>query len=218
MSGPEQPDIDPTDTIDAGDVAGVSPEQLAAAVVAGHARVTELEGKLSDATARLRSVSKAYTDLQADQDAYRIRTNALMEQKAERKAAEAVEAFFDPVQNLERSIAAAPAGTDEGMLTGLKMVHQQFRDAMTRLGLERIPSNGADFDPLIHEALALTPVDDPRLDGKVLIVHSEGWRVKGKVIQPAQVIVGKHEPPPAVADDGEEAPAPPDAPNGEPEA
>jgi len=212
MSGPEQPE---PPAIEPDEVDEVSREDLAAAVVAGHAKVTELEGKLTDATARLRTVSKAYTDLQADQDAYRLRTNALMEQKAERKGVEAVEAFFDPVQNLERSLAAAPAGTDEGLLTGLKMVHQQFRDAMTRLGLERIPTTGTDFDPSMHEALALTPVADPRLDGKVLMVHSEGWRVKGKVIQPAQVIVGKHEPPPKT-DDGEDRPA--DAPNGEPEA
>jgi molecular chaperone GrpE len=79
---------------------------------------------------------------------------------------------------------------------------------MTRLGLAPIPGVGADFDPLLHEALALAPVSDPALDGKVLMVHSEGWRVKGKVIQAAQVIVAKFEAP-AATDDGDEPAATP---------
>lgn len=212
--GPEEPEGNAPDT----PVEEAPAEVVAPEIRELRAKVAELEGKLVEATARLRAVSKAYTDLQADQDAYRVRTNALMEQKAERKAAEAVEAFFEPVQNLERSLSAAPEGTDAGLLEGLRMVQHQFNESMTRLGLERIPTTGHDFDPNHHDALALTPVTDPRLDGKVLMVHSEGWRVKGKVIQPAQVIVGKHDPP-AATDDGEEpTPAPAAAPDGEPEA
>ena len=60
-----------------------------------------------------------------------------------------------------------------------------------------------------HEAVCVN-VADEAMDGRVLVVHNAGYHVKGKVIQPAQVIVGKYEAPEiaeVLPDDGEEPPA-----------
>jgi molecular chaperone GrpE len=64
---------------------------------------------------------------------------------------------------------------------------------MHRLGLEEVPGEGADFDPNLHEALAVTPVAEQEQDGKVLMVHTAGYAVKGKVLQAAQVVIGKYQ-------------------------
>jgi hypothetical protein len=37
------------------------------------------------------------------------------------------------------------------------------------------------------------PVADPSQDGKVQFVHLEGFMVDGKPVQPAQVVIGKHD-------------------------
>jgi molecular chaperone GrpE len=71
------------------------------------------------------------------------------------------------------------------------MVQHQFMEALKGLGLEEVPGIGATFDPKLHEALGLTPVFDAEQDGKILHVHSKGFMVNGKVVQAAQVIVGK---------------------------
>jgi molecular chaperone GrpE (heat shock protein) len=42
-------------------------------------------------------------------------------------------------------------------------------------------------------------VQDATQDGKVLMVHADGYTVNGKVLQAAQVVVGKHEAPVAEA-------------------
>ena len=164
---------------------------------AGSAEPSEadrLREELAQLQSRLRTVSKAYTDLQAEMRAFRERAQLRLEADRERKAFEVVQAFFEPVMNLKRSIANH--GDDMGtLLDGLRMIHHQFHTALENLGLEKIPGEGADFDPNIHEALAVSPVTDPALDGKVLMVHSDGYMVKGKPLQAAQVVIGKYEAP-----------------------
>ncbi len=181
------------------EVGGVSVELLQAQVGGLMTKVLELESKLGETTAKLRAVSKAYTDLQGDYDAFRQRMTQQSAVLAERKGAEAVERFFDPVQNLKRSLASAGEHADTAFAQGLQMVRHQFDEAMTKLGLEKVAGEGADFDPNLHEALAITPVADPAMDGKILHVHQDGYAVKGRVIQASQVVIGKYEAPAADA-------------------
>lgn len=150
-----------------------------------------LRARLEEANARLRAVSKAYTDAQAEMHAFRERMEHQAKFKAERQAYEQARAFFDPVQNLKRSVTAEQ--DHEALVSGLHMVIGQFMEALHKLGMEAVPGVGTTFDPRLHEALAISPVTDPAQDGKVLVVHADGWTVQGKVLQAAQVVVGKYQ-------------------------
>lgn len=152
-----------------------------------------LRAQLEQSSARLRAVSKAYTDLQAEMHAFRERMENQARFKAERQAFDQARAFFDPVQNLKRSLATAPE--DSALKQGVDMVLHQFEEALKKLGMEEVPGVGSDFNPAYHEALALTPVPDAAQDGKVLLVYADGYAVKGKVLQAAQVVVGKYQEP-----------------------
>ncbi|HHO54709.1 MAG TPA: nucleotide exchange factor GrpE [Deltaproteobacteria bacterium] len=163
------------------------------------ARIRELEAELAElqeqsqaSSARLRTVSKAYTDLQAEMKSYRERLESRAKLDRELASFSMAKAFFDPVMNLKRSMQTAPEG-DDPFVDGLKMVHHQFMEALNKLGLEEVPGEGSVFDPNVHEALAVTPVDDPAQDGRVLTVYTAGYSVKGKVLQAAQVVIGKHQ-------------------------
>ena len=148
------------------------------------AQVAELQG-------RLREVSKAFKDREAEMEAFRERQKAAGVIAVEHKVVTIVKAFFDPVQNLKRSIDAG--GDDaKAILDGLSMVHGQFVTAMERLGLTEVPGVGSEFDPNAHEALAVMPVQDPEQDGKIIVVHTTGYMLRGKAIQPAQVVIGKY--------------------------
>lgn len=157
---------------------------------------TELEttrASLEQSTARLRTVSKAYKDLQEEMRSFKERMEQRAKQDAELQAFDQVRAFFDPVMNLKRSLAAP--GDDVGALRqGLEMVLQQFLEALNKLGLQEVPGVGHPFDPQVHEALGVQPVTDKALDGRVLAMHTAGYTVHGKVLQAAQVIIGKYEP------------------------
>jgi molecular chaperone GrpE len=156
---------------------------------------TELEAAkqaAEQATTRLRAVSKAYTELQAEMKSFKERMEQRAKMDSELQAFDQVRAFFDPVMNLKRSMSSQ-AGDNDTLRQGIEMVYHQFMEALHKLGLAEVPGAGATFDPAIHEALGVQPVTDKALDGKVLTVHTTGFTVRGRVLQAAQVVIGKHE-------------------------
>jgi molecular chaperone GrpE len=161
--------------------------------------LAEAERRLEESESRLRMVSKAYTDLQQDMAAFRKRVEEQGKLKSNLKAFEAVKTFFEPCQNLRRSVQ--DCGDEVGALgEGLRLIVQQFDAGLDSLGLAELPGEGSVFNPEYHEALALSPVPDKELDGRVIMVHTVGYAVNGKVLQAAQVIVGQYteeEPPEA---------------------
>jgi molecular chaperone GrpE len=142
--------------------------------------------------ARLRAVSAAYKQQQDDMAAARARLGRQAALKEEVRRGEVVATLFEPVQNLQRSIDAAQKGSSmEDMILGLGMLRQQFLDAFTSLGLEEVPGQGTRFNPNLHEALSMVPVQDPALDDVVIEVFSAGYRIGARLITPARVIVGQ---------------------------
>ena len=154
--------------------------------------IIRLQAELEDAQARLRTVSKAYRDVQEEMKQFRERTSNQSMVKLERQAFDLASTFFDPVMNLRRSLSA-PADDMEVLVQGLNMVNHQFMEALTKLGLEEIPGEGAPFDPNVHEALAITPVTDESQDGRIISVHAIGYTIRGKVLRAAQVVIGKYQ-------------------------
>lgn len=153
-----------------------------------------LRRQLDESSARLRAVSKAYKDLQTEMDAFRRRQQVLAEAKAEKRAGQVVERFFEPVQNLRRALEQEDVSADD-LRQGVEMVYKQFVSRMEALGLKEIPGVGSAFDPKVHDALAQLPVTDASLNGKVIEVYATGWQVGDRVIQPAQVVVGLYQEP-----------------------
>lgn len=171
----------------------VEPDPQADYVSSEAETIARLRAQLDEQSARLRTVSKAYTELQTEMDAFRKRQQVLADARAEKKAGEVVERFFEPVQNLKRALDAE--GSADDLRTGVRLVLQQFAKQLDELGLTEIPGVGSAFDPKLHDALAMMPVTDPAQDGKIIEVYSTGWRVGDRVIQPAQVVIGSYQAP-----------------------
>lgn len=180
-------------------VEGVEPAASAEAVAlaAAQAELEAAKAQLEASSGRLRAVSKAYTELQSEMKAFRERMEHRAKLDSELQAFEQVRRFFDPVMNLKRSLGLGSAGNPADDLAalrqGLTMVQTQFMDALSGLGLAEVPGVGSTFDPQVHEALGVQPVSERGLDGKVLVVHTSGFSVGGRVLQAAQVVIGKYE-------------------------
>ena len=56
-------------------------------------------------------------------------------------------------------------------------------------GVEEIPADGQTFDPNVHEAVMFGEGED----GKVMNVVQKGYKLGGRVLRPAMVVVGKTE-------------------------
>lgn len=71
---------------------------------------------------------------------------------------------------------------------GVKMANLQLQQVLQSEGLEEIKADG-QFDPSLHEAVDTRDGED----GKILEVVEKGYRLNGKILKPARVIVGKKE-------------------------
>ena len=76
----------------------------------------------------------------------------------------------------------------EQWLIGIKAVESLWEQAALHAGLERIPTEGL-FNPIMHEAVGEEP--SPEAEGTILRVITPGWKLNGKTLQPARVILAK---------------------------
>jgi molecular chaperone GrpE len=94
------------------------------------------------------------------------------------------------VDDLERALASVHTRL-AGMtwLDGLRLIHRKFQALLEMNGVTEIEADGQDFDPNIHEAVTFGPGEE----NKVIAVVQKGYRLGGRVLRPAMVVVGKQD-------------------------
>ena len=125
----------------------------------------------------------------ADYFNLRTRTEKQRETNAILAAESAVNAMLPVFENLER-ITDALQDKEDALAKGILMVQKQFADSLASLGLEFIDASG-DFDPALHEAILMEPVEDEAMDGKIIGAVSRGYKLGGRVLRASKVRVGK---------------------------
>ncbi len=136
----------------------------------------------------------ALADLEETKD--RVRRDS--EKQLERHRAQVLEALLPVLDNLERTIqAASSGGSAQALVEGVKLVHAQFLAALASFGLERRSAVGEKFDPRVHDAVAVVPVEEPARDGLVVSEMEPAYVAGERVIRPARVVVGRAAGPPS---------------------
>jgi molecular chaperone GrpE len=93
--------------------------------------------------------------------------------------------------NLERASAHAGTASDvKALAEGISMVQRQFVDVLGKLGVERVASVGEPFDPAVHEAVQHLETGE-FAPGVVAAELQAGYRMGGRVLRPALVVVAK---------------------------
>lgn len=94
--------------------------------------------------------------------------------------------FLPVMDNLERALQAEC--TDENYKQGVQMIYDSFMATLTKLGVTEIESDGAEFNPQLHQAVQR--VDDENVEsGKVAKTFAKGYKINDKVIRFAMVAV-----------------------------
>jgi len=99
--------------------------------------------------------------------------------------------------HLNMAIAHHNGESSDEWLTGVKHVVKQFKDVLEKIGVEEIkvkdlPAQaGKKFDHNLMDALSNEETEDEKLDGLVAKEIKAGYKLNGKVIEPAKVIVYK---------------------------
>lgn len=76
---------------------------------------------------------------------------------------------------------------DPAWRQGVEYLHKELLRVLAGQGLEEFSPLGAPFDPKEHTAIGAIPTDDPGKDHFVAEVIQRGYRLREKVLRPAQV-------------------------------
>ena len=126
---------------------------------------------------------------QADLENFRRRVQREQDEARKYESLRLVRDLLPALDGLQRAIASAEqTGNFQNLLDGIRMVSQQFRDALRGHAAEPIKAEGQPFDPAEHEALTqLATAECPPMT--VLQVVEEGYRMHDRVVRPSRVIV-----------------------------
>jgi molecular chaperone GrpE len=142
-----------------------------------------------------RRKAEAYLDLaqraQADFVNYKRRTAQELEQKVRDANAGLLTQLLPILDDLQRALANLPADLAEHPWPrGVAMIGQKLNHLLEQQGLEPIGGEGDRFDPHVHEAVAYE--EHPTYDeGQIASVYRSGYRLRDRVLRPAQVVVAR---------------------------
>lgn len=140
-------------------------------------RVAELEGELAAVRA----------------DFYNYRQRMAKERQQIRRLVtdDTISSLLPVLDNLDRALTVPEDGSAKDVLVGVGMVRRQFLSTLEELGVRVIPTEGAPFDPALHDAVETVPVEDPEQDGRILEELTRGYRTDERVLRASRVTVGK---------------------------
>jgi len=163
----EQPEIVSSPPADAADVAG-----------------EELEAAKAQAAEYLEHLQR----LQAEFTNYRKRVLKEQTRAVEMASEPLMRRLLEVLDEFDLALMAAEQKPEfEKFLRGVELVYAKLKDSLAAEGLERIPAEGAPFDPEQHEALMQS--GDGEGEPIVGDVLRQGYTLRGHVIRPAGVKV-----------------------------
>jgi molecular chaperone GrpE len=145
-----------------------------------------VEARLAQAEAKAEEHLDDLKRLAAEFDNYRKRTARDQEALVARAAERLVKELLPVLEDLERALVAADEHEEAKLEEGVRLVHRSLAAALSKEGLEEIPTEGA-FDPHVHEALLSQPSEAE--EGTVIEVLQKGYRLGDRVLRPARVVV-----------------------------
>ncbi|HJN49960.1 MAG: nucleotide exchange factor GrpE [Pseudomonadales bacterium] len=100
------------------------------------------------------------------------------------------------VDSLEKSVEAAAQVNEAntGLVEGIEICLKMLLDVLVKENVEQLDPEGEPFDPQFHEAISVIEKAEMEPNSVALVVQ-KGYRLNGRLVRPAMVIVSK-----AVAD------------------
>lgn len=154
----------------------------------------ELLEKISELEAQLADTKDQMIRHQADLENYKKRLVREKEDAVIFANTKLIEDLLQFMDNLERALASAKAGSDiKALVEGIEMIQNQLLSTLDKnWGLTAIKTDNQEFNPEEHEACMMV-VDENLKKEMVLEEFQKGYKLHDRVIRPAKVKVGKPE-------------------------
>ena len=134
-----------------------------------------------------------YIRLAADFDNYRKRQAQERENLLKYGAENTVKKLIEVLDNFDRGLKAIEKVEDcDKVKECYNLAYKNFKDVLTKIGLEEIQAEGEEFDPNLHEAVVQTPTND-KPEHTIIAELQKGYKLGDKVIRPTLVNVATAE-------------------------
>lgn len=162
----------------------------------------ELEAKLKSETERREAAEAKLVGVQAkfeeakrglEKETAEMRSRLMktLEDRSKQGQFDFLTTLLPVLDNLNLAINASEQDPSvDHLREGVKGTARSFEQALMSVGVEAVPSVGAQFDPELHEAIDMKEVD-PEEDGTVTAEYSRGYKFGDRLLRPARVQVGK---------------------------
>jgi molecular chaperone GrpE len=152
-----------------------------------------LEGQLAAVSAERDQLAAEKADLQdrllrgrAEFDNARRRFERERSDFLQFAAMDLVKEILPVLDDFERALKVETG--DRNYARGVELIYQRLYDALKKLGMEPIESEGKQFDPNLHQAVERVQTDEVD-DQTILGEFQRGYNFKGKLLRPAMVKV-----------------------------
>jgi molecular chaperone GrpE len=152
----------------------------------------KLQKELNEANEKIATLEDKYLRQVAEFDNYRKRTIKEKAELIKNGGERAIESILPVLDDFERALAnMAKDENATEIMTGVELIYNKFTGILKQNGLQKIETEGADFNTDFHEAIAIIPAPNEALKGKVLDCVQAGSTLTDKVIRHAKVAVGE---------------------------
>lgn len=154
---------------------------------------TELEAQLAALAAERDQLAAEKAELndrllrrQADFDNFRKRVERDRSDFIQFAAMDVVREMLPMLDDFERALAVETA--DREYAKGVEMIYGRLFETLKKMGLEPIDTDGATFDPNLHQALDRVESDEFE-EHAIVQEYQRGYNFKGKLLRPSMVRV-----------------------------
>lgn len=148
------------------------------------------EKALEEEKAKLAELNDKHLRLQAEFDNFRKRTAKEKIDLTVTASESVIKDILPVLDDFERALQNMEKNGNEADMQGVKLIFNKLKDTLRKKGLEEIEAMDAEFNTDEHEALTMIPAPDESKKGKVMDVIQKGYKLNGKVIRFARVVVG----------------------------
>jgi molecular chaperone GrpE len=153
----------------------------------------ELHDKLNEAKEKVNELNDKFLRLYSEFDNYRKRTQKEKADLHKNAGEDVIKSLLPVLDDFERAMKAMDENNDpEHVKEGVKLIYNKLLNTLKQKGLEPMEdATGKEFNVEEHEAITRVAAPSEDMKGKVIDQVERGYKLNGKVIRYAKVVVGQ---------------------------
>jgi molecular chaperone GrpE len=151
--------------------------------------VTQLRAELDAARRRVDELARGLQDVMRDRDDFKQRIQRERERMIEVEKGHVALAIIEAIDELDLTLAH-----DDGspFAQGIRLIRDKQLQKLAANGIERLELVGRPYDPNVAEAVDIELVPSPAQNDRVLAEQQPAYALRGRVIRPGRVKVGRY--------------------------